>query len=342
MPPKIQAAPYPGAARTLDRPFHNLSGRRHVPTLVNANRVPFLRLKKPQSLFLSRIIRDTVKTREHRIKRGIVLAHELPIAEDEDEWDQILHEQIGLHLRDPSERRWKYEAKKAFEENYKSQVEAIQKRARVSAEMYDIVERERALAKEEKLKIRDEKHKARKARRLARKGLTESEIQEKLYPPSGNSVLRDAPLTAKELPKQGQGEVSPSYKEEEWRRRTHKYKTPEELKQLYEASLQPRTDEEMAMIKEARAKRKEDNAERKAQKVKRKHEKAALLEQGVNKGARKSKKKRMDVDKREDLNEKALFLKPPIHPAATRLGIQPQREVYSYLRNHGKSAVGLV
>lgn len=272
-----------------------------------------------------------MKTREHRLKRGIVLARDLPIAEDEDEWDQILYEDFGLHLRDLSEIPWQYEAKQAFDENHESQVEAIQKRARVSAKMYVIVKRERGLAKQEKIRIRDEKHKARKARRLARKGFTESEIQEKLYSQTEKSVMRDAPITAREVPKQGQEEAPETYKEEEWRRRTHKYKTPEELKRLYEASLQPRTDEERARIKEARAKRKEEEAERKAQKVMRKQEKAALSEQGANKEAGESKKKRLGVDKQEDLNEKALFLKPPIHPTARRMGIQPQQEVTQLL-----------
>ena len=175
--PKIYAAPYPGAARTLDRPYQNLSGRRHVPILVNANRVPILRIKKPQPPFLSRIIRDTVKTRNHRILRGERLANELPIAQDEDEWDHNLRKLAGLDSRNLLEPRWHHEIKRAIDDNNQLRVGAIQKRAEVSAELHAIVEKEKALAQEEKLRLRDEKRKAYKVRRLARKGLGDSEIQ---------------------------------------------------------------------------------------------------------------------------------------------------------------------
>lgn len=268
-----------------------------------------------------------------------MLADELPIAEDEDEWDLILQEQTGLHLTDPSESRWQDETQQASYENHKSQVEAIQKRARISAEMYSIVQRERALANEEILRIRDGKHKARKARRLARKGLTESEIQKKLYPPNWNSVVRDAQIVAHEMPKQGQGEAPQTYKEQEWRQGRNKYHTPEELKRLYEASLHPRTDEEIARIKEARVKRKEEKAERKARKVKREQERAALSEQRVNREAGNSKNKPWGVDIQEYLNEKAPFLKPPIHPAAKRMAIRPQQEVPQLLKVNDRSRI---
>ena len=331
--PKIKAAPYPGAPRTLDRPFRNLSGRRHVPILVNANRVPFLRLKKPQSPFLSRIIRDIVKTRERRIRREATLACEIPITEDEDQWDQLLLEQFGPHLQDPSTKGWQHEVKQAYDENRQSQNKAIQKRADVSAKMYAIVEQERALAKEERRKIETEKRRARYVRRQAKKGLTEPEIQEESHLQTEKSVTHDAPFTAKEVPKQGQGETRQPFNEEEWRKRTHKYKTPEELKQLYEASLQPRTDEEIAKIKEARAKRKEEEAERRAQKLKRKQEKAALSELEVNKWAGDSTNKRLGADEQEDLNEDAPLLKPSVHPGARRMGKQPQESQRSRVRD---------
>ena len=176
MAPRVRATPYPGAARVLDRPFHNLSGRRHVPFLVNANRVAFLRINKPQPIILNRIIRNTVKTRNHRLVHYARLAKELPLAQEEDRWDRHLHKHTGLDLEDPSVRPWQHEVKRAFDENHKVQVEAIQKRADISAKLYAISEQEKVLADEEKRRIRDGKHKVRKARRLARKGLGESEI----------------------------------------------------------------------------------------------------------------------------------------------------------------------
>lgn len=136
------------------------------------------------------MIRDTVKTRELRLARAERFTNEIPIAENEDEWDDILYEHFGLRVRDPQEDPWDREVNRAFNRNHKLQVEAIQKRADTAAEMYRIVEQEKVLAEEERLKIRDEKHKARKARRLARRGLNESEIQEKLYPQTKDTFTR--------------------------------------------------------------------------------------------------------------------------------------------------------
>lgn len=277
--PKIHAKPYPGTTRVLARPFLNLSGRRHVPVLVNANRVPFLRLKKPQPPFLSRIIRDNVKTREIRLTKAARLASEVPIAQDEDQWDQILQDHYGLNDHNPEEKPWDREVKRAFDRNHRLQVEAIDKRAKLSAKMYAIVEQEKVLAKEEKLRIRDEKHKASKARRLARRGLTDSEIQEKLYPQIEQTVTRDAQLDAEEVPKQGQKAIRLPNTEQARRKRSDNYRTSDELEQIREASLHPKTDEEIAKIKEARAKRREEKAMKQAGKMKRRQEMAAHWEQ---------------------------------------------------------------
>ena len=285
---KRLVAPHPGATRTLNRPFPVLSGRRHVPVLVNANRVPFLRLKKPQPPFLSRIIRDTVATREVRIARAERLTDELSIAEDEDQWDQILYEHFSLDYRDHQEDPWEREVKRAIDKNHKSQVEAIQKRADIAAEMYAIVEKEKALAEEEKWRIRDEKHKARKARRLGRRGSTEPEIQEKLCTQTERTVKQDGPSETEEVPKEGQEGVRQPGTEQVWRKRGDKYRTSDELRRLYEASLLPRTDEEIAKIKQARARRKEEESERKAEKQRRKQEIAALCDQSLNEKAKHS------------------------------------------------------
>lgn len=262
--PKRHAAAYPGATRALARPFQKLSGRRHVPVLVNANKVPFLRLKKPQPPFLSRVIRDIVATREARIMVAERLTDELWIAENEDQWDQILNEQSGLAYRGPQEDSWHREVKRAIDKNHKSQVEAIQKRADVAAEMYAIVEKEKVLAEEEKLRIRDGKHKARKARRLARKQLTEPEVQETLYPQTEKNVKQEAPSETEGVPKQGQEDARQL--NTEWRERGDKYRTSEEQRRLDEASLY---DEEIAKIEEAIARSKEEKAEKEAEWLKR-------------------------------------------------------------------------
>jgi len=159
-----RVAPYLGASKVLDRPYESLSGRRHVPILVNANRVPMLRFKKPQSPFLSRIIRDQVKTRESRILVSNELAAALPVAQAEDTWDRILVESFGLH-QDKGEESWRFAIEQAQHELYENQDAAIKKRKAIAERMHKIVEEEKVLAEAEKLRLRDEKHKARKARR---------------------------------------------------------------------------------------------------------------------------------------------------------------------------------
>jgi hypothetical protein len=166
-PNRPRVAPYPGASKILDRPFLNLSGRRHIPVVVNANRVPMLRLKKPQSPLLSRIIRDQVNTREARILLSNKLDAEVPVARDEDTWDSVLSQSFGLHP-DNGEELWASEINRALHHLHEEQDAAIRKRKAIAERMHEIVEKERALAEEEKVAIRDEKHKARKARRLIR------------------------------------------------------------------------------------------------------------------------------------------------------------------------------
>lgn len=265
--------------------------------------MPFLRLKKPQPAFLSRIIQDTVSTREGRLTKAGILTSELPIAEDEDRWDRILYEHFGLDYRDPEEKPWGLEITRALGENHKLQREAIKKRTNISAEMFTILEQEKALAEEEKSRIRDEKHKASKARRLARRGLTESEIQEKLYPQSEKIFTRDAPTETEKVPKQDHGARQPNL-DLTRRKRGDKYKTPEELKRIYEASLLPKTDEEIAKIKETRARRKEEESRRKAEKRKRIQEDAAFREQQLDNKAKHSSQKRRGSENQKDLDER--------------------------------------
>ena len=158
--------PYPGAAKVLDRPHANVSGRRHVPKLVNANRVPILRFKKPQSPFLSRIIRDTIKTREARLALAARLQDLLAHANDEDLWDWILTKHAGISKSD-SEQDWSSEIHQAITNVASLQAKAGNKRIAFAGQMQAIVEKEKALAMEEKARKEEEKYMARKARYLA-------------------------------------------------------------------------------------------------------------------------------------------------------------------------------
>ena len=249
-PPRVW--PLPNASKTLDRPYATVSGRRHVPKLVNANRVAFLRLKKPQSPFLSRIIRDTIETRERRIALSVKLAEQVPIAQKEDEWDDILYNEFGLK-NDGYERAWSHEIRKACIENHRLQVIAIQRRSDIAARLHSIAEKEKGLAAEEKRTRQNEKHKRVKIRRLARRGQT--------IPVAEQSTIMGA---IKDLPNENITEMSVHDKE--------KFKTWEEIEKIKVDYAIFRTEEEVADIKAARVRRKEEKAKKKAEKATRKAE----------------------------------------------------------------------
>ena len=310
--PKRPLAPYPGAVRTLDRPFHNLSGRRHVPILINANKVPFLRIKKPQSPFLSRIIRDTVNTRERRLTLAERLTSEALVAEDEDEWDNILHQHFGLDHA--GEEPWQREVKRASDHVHRLQVEAIQKRVNLSAKMSAIVEQEKALVEEEKLRLGDEKHKMIKTRPLASSGLTEKENQEGVYSLKKDHSTQYEPVEIQEVPQQGQEEIRQPSTQVEGRKGGNKHFKPDEPRQLHEASGRPRTDKEKAMIKEARALRKEEKAAKKAEKIKRKQEALEASKEKLSGPAKHSTNRQMSSEGQEDLDARASSL-GHLHPS---------------------------
>ena len=327
---------------------------------------------------MNRIIRNIVRTRNHRILDGARLDNELPFAQDEEEWDRILYELAGLDSTNLLEPRWHHEVKQAIHDNHQRQVGAIQKRADLSAQLQAIVEKEKVLAQEEKLRTRDEKHKAYKARRLARKGLGDSEIQkgldsqmekavidaltmiedvrnqdqQEVRPPYREEVTQDKPITAKKVLDQGQQEARPPsrgevnepitteevlnqvlqedrapFRERIMRRGSANFKTSDELKQLYEASLRPKTDEEIAEIKDARARRKEEKSKRKTQKLKQKQEENAYMEQRVNEEVEGPTNKRVGLEEPEGFDEALGFLKPTVDPVARRTDIELQPEV---------------
>ena len=165
----------------MDRPFPNLSGRRHVPKLVNANRIPFLRFKRPQSPFVSRIIRDTAKTRERRSLIAMELDRQIPAALAEDGWDRILFDKFGLKDEGMS---WSHEIKLAHKENHSLQAIAIERRINIAARMQQIVDQEKQLAVEERQRIQDEKRQRYKIRREIRRRETIPSIEQGEIPDS--------------------------------------------------------------------------------------------------------------------------------------------------------------
>ena len=142
-----------------------------MPVLVNANRFPFLRIKKPQPASLSGIIRSTARTREKRLLRTEALKKERITALDEQQWDEILETQLGVEIvAEEKSVPWQGAIDESIKEIRQRTDRAIKKRIAMAELMTDIVDKETALAQEERLQRQDKAHKIRKARRLKRQG----------------------------------------------------------------------------------------------------------------------------------------------------------------------------
>ncbi|KAL8895875.1 MAG: hypothetical protein Q9207_007970 [Kuettlingeria erythrocarpa] len=163
--------PYPDARPVLKGlPPPPPSKPRQVPTLINANHIPFLRIKKPQSPFISYIIRKKNDEREKRIDRIQALENQLAIAEEEDQWDQVLwqHRQIPAG---GNEVRWTSAIQDALTKVKRVHHVNAVKRMCVAERMLNILQEQKRLAEQERLDRRDRRHQAYKARRSQRQTL---------------------------------------------------------------------------------------------------------------------------------------------------------------------------
>lgn len=156
-------APYPGAIPVLDRPYARISGRRRVPILITANKQPMLRFKRPQSPFLSRVIRNKIdrSDRHYRNMKELIEVR-LPEAEDEDNWEKILGVKderggFGHAMQDVIRIRQGVEAAH------------VEKRNAMAQKMMEIVERERELAEREKIERKVQKNLVKRAKTAERK-----------------------------------------------------------------------------------------------------------------------------------------------------------------------------
>ncbi|KAL8771200.1 MAG: hypothetical protein Q9209_003371 [Squamulea sp. 1 TL-2023] len=151
---------HPNAKRVLDGlPPPPPGHRRRVPTMINANHIPFLRFKKPQSPFLSHMIRKKTYEREKRIARTQRLENLLPLAEDEDGWDDIVRKMHGISSNDNGT-SWASAIREALSHAKKVHKANTIKRMHTAQKMFDIMERERQSADQEKLERRNERHQA--------------------------------------------------------------------------------------------------------------------------------------------------------------------------------------
>jgi hypothetical protein len=91
-----------------------LTGRRRVPILVNANWLPFLRFKKPQSPYLTRVLRDKLLQKQRRMNALVGVEDVAEIGEAEAAWERVVRKEVEGELEELEEgggngegaRRW--------------------------------------------------------------------------------------------------------------------------------------------------------------------------------------------------------------------------------------------
>ncbi|KAL9608501.1 MAG: hypothetical protein Q9167_006680 [Letrouitia subvulpina] len=141
--------------------------RRRIPYLVHAGGIPMLRFKKPQSPFLSHMIRRKILARERRVDRIQTLDLALATASQEDEWDRLLWDICGLSQHDWG-MKWKDVVEQELQMAWKVHWEIGEKRKEIVKQMEEVIEREKGLVEKEKKERRDERHRRYKERRRAR------------------------------------------------------------------------------------------------------------------------------------------------------------------------------
>ena len=113
-----------------------------MPVLVNARGVPFLRIKKPQPLNLSGVIRSKLDNRWKRVERRERLTEDSMLAEYEDLWDKLT---IGRE-----DVTWAKEVYDALKEVNTRIEESDVKNKQLADDMWNVVLAERKFAKEER------------------------------------------------------------------------------------------------------------------------------------------------------------------------------------------------
>jgi len=164
----------PELAELNVRPRKTVSGVRRVPILCSANGVPFLRLKKPQPVSLSRILRQKIDRRQKVFDQMVLLDNYwLPIAQAEDDWDDLVIAECGTGavldegakgIKDSKkagewERElwdgvlWVEEIEKAKATNKKAYVDDMAHGREMAKKMIKIIDQEMVLAKKEGVKV---------------------------------------------------------------------------------------------------------------------------------------------------------------------------------------------
>ncbi|RDL41813.1 uncharacterized protein BP5553_01792 [Venustampulla echinocandica] len=177
-------APYPGAQKVLDirpLPKEQLTGRRHVPHIrfINAERTAFLMFKKPQSPYLSRVLKQVNKARIGRLQFLEDVEEDIQVARLEAEWETLVEEAAKAEGQDPQvvrkgDKEWG--ASEAWTRDLARERRAVQRRlsashvkaGEIAVRMMDIKDEEERLLREEKKEEKHKKNEERKARKRER------------------------------------------------------------------------------------------------------------------------------------------------------------------------------
>ncbi|OJD14799.1 hypothetical protein AJ78_04887 [Emergomyces pasteurianus Ep9510] len=138
--------PHPDTEPILSRPRPHVNGPRHVPVLVDARGIPFLRIKKPEPPSLSRTLRSKLDARWKKILRRDKLEDDIYIARQEDEWDRLVDK--------GDETRWESTVAACLDSTIKTIQHEDQKNKELAQKLWEVVLKERELAEKEREEIK--------------------------------------------------------------------------------------------------------------------------------------------------------------------------------------------
>ncbi|KAF2145823.1 uncharacterized protein K452DRAFT_221209 [Aplosporella prunicola CBS 121167] len=170
-PPRdfVPEATLPAGQRFLEtRPRAQVSGRRRVPVLVNANKFPFLRSTKPQPRSLSRILTYRIKQRQGWMDTLGDSAELAALAKEEDHWDSLVDEMDGVEEEEDDQPNWGAVPREVTAHVGRKLQKQKEKSMMLAHQMQEIVLKERELAAKEKREKWLKKKEERLARREAR------------------------------------------------------------------------------------------------------------------------------------------------------------------------------
>ncbi|PBP26934.1 DNA repair protein [Diplocarpon rosae] len=189
---KASVRAFPGAAKVSESrplPLARISNIRHVPSLVVATWLPFLRFKKPQSPFLSRVLKAKITQKNRRIQRLEEMTEMIEMGDAEDIWDDTILRQMEKErgtegVMELVQAGWDEGESWCTESQYckwvvSKSIEREHVRASVlGKKMLRIVEREKELWAEEKRQRKRAKNKKKLDAKKARMGSVERTRQD--------------------------------------------------------------------------------------------------------------------------------------------------------------------